>query len=45
MKEDGEIYKVWTFKGVSNILFTDNNDEKPTAVYHYDELWDLFPDD
>ena len=45
MKEDDIIYKVWTFKGVCNILFTDDINEKPTAVYHYDELWDLFPDD
>ena len=41
-KDAGEIHKVWSFKGIVNFLFSDDDNEKPTKVYHYDELWDLF---
>ena len=41
-KAQGEIYKVWTFKGVTYILFSDDKHDKPISVSHYDDLWDLF---
>ena len=36
--------KVWTYKGIVNILFPDNNNEKSTKIEHYDDLWELFPE-
>ena len=44
-KYSGDLYKVWTFKGVVNILFSDAAGEKVSKIYHYSDLWDLFPDD
>ena len=44
-KAVGELFKVWSFKGVTHILFDDDEYEKPTTVRHYDDLWDLFPDE
>lgn len=44
-KKAGEIHKVWTFKGVVNLVHTDNVQEKPTKIYHYDDLWNIFPED
>ena len=43
MQRDGHIYKVWTVKGVTNFVYDNDENEKPTKVYHYDELWELFP--
>lgn len=45
MKAEGELFKVWSFKGVTHILFSDDKHEKPTTVRHYDDLWELFPDE
>ena len=45
MQKEGKIFKVWTIKGVTNILFDNDRNEKPTQVFHYEELWDLFPSD
>ena len=42
MKINTSTTLVSTFKGIVNILFTDEEDEKPTKVFHYDELWELF---
>ena len=44
MQKDGVIYKVWTVKGITHFVFENNKREKPTKVYHYDDLWELFPD-
>ena len=43
MQRDGKIFKVWTVKGVTNFVYDNDEHEKPTKVYHYDELWELFP--
>ena len=44
-QREGHIFKVWTVKGVTNFIYENDRNEKPTQVYHYDELWNLFPDD
>ena len=44
-QRDGRIFKVWTVKGITNFIYENDRNEKPTQVYHYDELWNLFPDD
>ena len=44
-RDNGEIVSCWTYKGICHILFSDDPDESPTKIYHYDELWDLFDDD
>ena len=44
-KDSGDLHKVWTFKGLVHILFSDTVGEKVTKISHYSDLWDLFPDD
>ena len=41
----GDIHKVWTYKGIVNILFDDDDQEIPTRILHYEDLWDIFSDD
>ena len=45
MQKEGAIYKVWTDKGITHFLYENDEHEKPTKVFHYDELWNIFPDD
>ena len=44
MQKEGVIYKVWTNKGITHFLYENDEHEKPTKVFHYDDLWNLFPD-
>ena len=43
-QDTGEVHKVWTFKGIVNFVYTDDEDEIPTKIHHYDQLWDMFDD-
>ena len=45
MLHENRIFSLWTYKGVVCIKFADNYNEKTTKIMHYDELFDLFPDD
>ena len=38
LKSDGKITKMWTFNGIVNIKYTDTIDEKPTKIFHIDDL-------
>ena len=42
-QKHGEIHKVWTYKGIVNVLFSDEPNEKPMKFEHYDDLWEYFP--
>ena len=45
MKFQNNISSLWTNKGIVHIKFEDSYNEKPTKVFHYDELYYLFPED
>ena len=38
LRMGGDIYKVWTYNGVVNVLFSDDEDELPTKLFHPEDI-------
>ena len=38
LKSQGIIKKLWSFNGVVNIKFSSDYEEKPTKIFHYDDI-------
>ena len=45
LKYAGEINRLWTYNGVVNIKFEENDDEYPTKIYHPDDINYYFDED
>ena len=38
MKKYGDVKKFWSYNGIINVKFTDNENERPTKIFHIDDL-------
>ena len=45
LKKYGDLSKVWSYNGVVNVKFEDNDNEIPTKLYHKDDIDTYFYDD